>query len=309
MRIIFMGTPDFALPALNALYESGHELALVVSKPDAARGRGKKLQSCPVKARAEELGLRVVTPDRIKGNEEFFSLLRSLAPDFIVVAAYGKILPKEVLEAPKYACLNIHASLLPLYRGAAPIHWAVIDGQKETGVSLMYMAEGMDTGDVCAVKSTEVGLKTTEELFSELSEMGAELLLEQLPGIAEGSAERLPQDDSLATYAPMLFKEDGVLDFSRSAEELCRVVRGFYSWPMASTVWNGKVMKVHAASEGEKSYDLKPGTIAETGAFGIAVACGTGSIVLEKIQLPGKRTMSASDFLAGNRIEIGTVLG
>lgn len=309
MRIVYMGTPDFAVPPLEALHRAGHEILLVVSKPDTAKDRGKKIQSCPVKLKAEELGIPVETPEKLKNNEAFFEKLEALAPDFIVVAAYGKILPKRVLDTPKYACLNIHASLLPAYRGAAPIHRAVIDGVEETGVTLMFMAEGMDTGDICVQKTTPVGLKTTEELFDELSVMGAQLLVETLPAIADGTAPRIAQDEALATHAPMVFKEDGILDYTKSAREICCTVRGFYSWPMASTIYNGQVMKVHAAREGENVYDAAPGTVVKADKKGIVVACNGGSVVLERIQMPGKKAMDVSAFLAGNKIEIGTVLG
>lgn len=309
MRVVYMGTPDFAVPPLEALHEAGHDVVLAVTKPDVAKDRGKKIQSCPVKQKAEELGIPVETPEKLKNNEAFFEKLETLEPDFIVVAAYGKILPKRVLDAPKHCCLNIHASLLPAYRGAAPIHRAVIDGMEETGVTLMYMAEGMDTGDICVQKTTPVGLKTTEELFDELSVMGAQLLVDTLPSIADGSAPRIPQDDSLATMAPMLFKEDGILDYTKTAHEICCTVRGFYSWPMASTVYNGQVMKVHGAHEGEFAYDAAPGTVVKADKKGIVVACNGGSVVLDRIQMPGKKAMDVSAFLAGNKIEIGTVLG
>ena len=309
MRIVFMGTPDFAVPALEALHNAGHEVLLTVTKPDTAKDRGKKIQRCPVKLKAEELGIPVETPEKLKNNEAFFERLEALDPDFIVVAAYGKILPKRILDTPKYACLNIHASLLPAYRGAAPIHRAVIDGVPETGVTLMFMAEGMDTGDICVQRTTPVGLKTTEELFDELSVMGAELLVETLPAIADGTAPRIAQDDTLASLAPMVFKEDGLLDYTKTSREICCTVRGFYSWPMASTIYNGQVMKVHAAREGETAYAAAPGTVVKADKRGIVVACKDGSVVLERIQMPGKKAMDVSAFLAGNKIEIGTVLG
>lgn len=310
MRAVFMGTPDFAVPALEALVKAGHDVALVVAKPDVAKDRGKKVQSCPVKAKALELGLPVETPEKIKHNEELFEKLDEIAPDFIVVAAYGKILPKRILDIPKYGCLNIHASLLPAYRGAAPIHHAVIDGVEETGVTLMFMAEGMDTGDICVQRKTPVGLKTTEELFDELSVIGAELLIEYLPKIADGSAPRIPQGEVGVSLAPMLFKDDGKLDYGKTSREICCLVRGFYSWPMASTVLNGQVMKVHSARENDEVFpDAAPGTVVRADKKGIVVACRDGSIVLEKIQMPGKKAMDVSAFLAGNKIEIGTVLG
>ena len=310
MKIVYMGTPDFAVPPLEALADAGHDVCLAVTKPDRARDRGKKLQSCPVKLKAEELGIPVQTPERLRGNEEFFELLRAEAPELIVVAAYGKILPKEILDLPVYGCINIHASLLPAYRGAAPIHRAVIDGCSETGVTIMHMAEGMDTGDIIAQASVPVGEKTTAQLHVELAELGARLVVETIPHIADGSAERIPQDEILASYAPMVFKEEGVLDFSRTAERICCVVRGFNSWPNASTLLNGRVMKVHEAHIGSAEERPEPyGTIVRADRSGIEVCCKGGTVVLTNIQMPGKKAMDVSAYLLGNKIEIGTRLG
>ena len=310
MKIVYMGTPDFAVPPLKALYDAGHDIALVVTKPDTAKDRGKKIQSCPVKKTAGELGLKTQTPEKLRGNTAFFETLRAAEPDFIVVAAYGKILPKEVLEAPKYGCINIHASLLPAYRGAAPIHRAVIDGCKQTGVTIMYMEEGLDTGDIIAQASTDVGEKTTAQLHEELAEMGAALIVQTLPKIADGTALRVPQDDSKASYAPMVFKNEGIIDFSKTAEQICCLVRGFNSWPTASTVYNGQVMKVHEAVTGKSTGTGKPfGTVLTADKKGIEVACGGGSVILKNIQMPGKKAMDVSAFLLGNKIETGTILG
>ena len=310
MKIVYMGTPDFAVPPLRALCAAGYDVALAVTKPDRAKDRGKKIQSCPVKLAAEELGIRTETPERIRGNEEFLSVLKEVSPDIIVVAAYGKILPKEVLELPRLGCINIHASLLPAYRGSAPIHRAVIDGCEKTGVTIMCMEEGLDTGDMIAQAETEIGEKTTAQLHEELAELGAELLIKTLPQIEDDTAVRTPQDDSLASYAPMVFKEEGVIDFSKSAERICCLVRGFNSWPTASTVFSGQVMKVHMAKPGNKAPSGKaPGTVLSCGKAGIEVSCGDGSVLLTNIQMPGKKAMDAAAFLLGNKIEIGTVLG
>ena len=310
MKIVYMGTPDFAVPPLRALFEAGHDIGLVVTKPDTAKDRGKKIQSCPVKKTAQELGLRTETPEKLRGNTEFFEMLKSISPDFIVVAAYGKILPKEVLEVPKYGCINIHASLLPEYRGAAPIHRAVIDGCSETGVTIMYMEEGLDTGDIIAQSKTDVGEKTTAQLHEELAEIGAGLIVETLPKIADGTAQRIPQDDTKASYAPMVFKNEGVIDFSKTAEQICRLVRGFNSWPTASTVYNGQVMKVHEAVSGKTSDSGKAfGTVLSADKNGIEAACRGGSVIIKNIQMPGKKAMDVSAFLLGNKIETGTVLG
>lgn len=309
MKIIYMGTPDFAVPALEALVSAGHDVALVVTKADRPKDRGKKMQSCPVKLKALELGLNVVSPEKIKDNTEFLDLLSAAEPDFICVAAYGKILPREILELPKYGCVNIHGSLLPKYRGPAPIHRAVIDGEKETGVTIMQMAEGMDTGDMYAKLAVEIGEKTTEDLHIELAEAGAKLLIETLPGIADGSIKGEKQDETLASYAPMVFKSEGVIDFSKSAEDICCLVRGFYSWPTASTVLKGEVLKVHKAKCGRKGDFGPAGTVAAADKNGIEVSCKDGSVLLTNIQAPGKKAMDVSAYLLGNKIEIGTVLG
>ena len=265
------------------------------------------MQACPVKLKAEELGLKVLSPEKIKNNDELYSLLEGIAPDFIIVAAYGKILPSEILDLPKYGCINIHGSLLPKYRGAAPIHRAVIDGEKETGVTLMYMADGIDTGDMIAKSSTPVLEKTTEYLHEELAKMGAELLVEQLPLIAAGKAGREKQDERYASYAPMVFKEEGVLDYSKSSHELCCLIRGFNSWPTASTIYCGETMKVHEAKEGTSKG--VPGTVLSADKHGIEVACADGSVIFTKIQMPGKKAMDVSSYLLGNKIEIGSILG
>ena len=320
MKIVYMGTPDFAVPALEALCASGHDVVLAVTKADRPRDRGKKMQCCPVKMKAEELGIPVETPEKLRGNEEFFERLRSLAPDVIVVAAYGKVLPKEVLEAPKYGCINIHASLLPAYRGAAPIHRAVIDGCEKTGVTIMCMAEGLDTGDMLAQEAVDIGEKTTAELHEELAVLGARMICEVLPKIEDGSVVCVHQDDSKASYAPMVFKEEGVIDFSKTAREICCLVRGFNSWPSASTTLGGQVMKVHMAAPGRSRAQLEqelsargaapaPGTVLSADKRGIEVACGDGSVLLTNIQMPGKKAMDVSAWLLGNRIQPGTVLG
>ncbi len=309
MKIVYMGTPQFAVPALEALVKAGHEVALVVTKPDRPKDRGKKMQPCEVKQKAAELGIPAVSPEKIKENDEFLNQLKNIAPDFIVVAAYGKILPEIILELPKFGCINIHASLLPAYRGPAPIHWAVVNGEKTTGVTIMYMAEGMDTGDILAAAETEIGDKTTEDLHIELAELGAGLLIETLPGIADGSLKRIRQDDAGATYAPMVFKDQGVIDYNKTAEEICCLVRGFYSWPTASTRYNGEVMKVHKACEG-KTGDFGPaGSVISADRRGIEVACRGGSVIFTNIQMPGKKAMDVSVYLLGNKIEIGAVLG
>jgi len=309
MKIVYMGTPDFAVAPLEELYNAGQDIALVVTQPDRPKDRGHKMQACQVKLKAEELGLKVASPDKIRGNEEFIDELKHIAPELIVVAAFGQILPKEVLDLPEFGCVNIHASLLPEYRGAAPIHRAIMDGKKETGVSLMYMGERLDTGDVFASAVSEIGRKTTPELFEELSVTGAKLLVSYLPKLADKSIVRIPQDDSKASYAKMVFKEDGIIDFSKSAAEIDCIVRGLYGGPSASTVFNGEKLKVHRTSVSDSESGKKPGTVISADKKGIAVACGKGTLILENIQMPGKKAMDVSAFLLGNKIDMGTVLG
>lgn len=308
LNIIYMGTPDFAVPPLKALADTGYNVSLVVSQPDKAKGRGKKLQNTPVKEAALSEGLNISQPEKIKSNEEFLEKLRSISPDIIIVAAYGKILPKELLDIPRLGCVNIHASLLPRFRGAAPIQKAILEGDKKTGITLMYMGEGLDTGDMIAKLETDIGHKTADELHEELSEMGAKLLIEYLPLIASGDISPERQNDELSCYAPMISKNDGLIDFSGDAEFIERQVRAMDSWPAAFTYMNGQQMKIKNAVVGD-DVDEDPGTIVEADKNGIVIACGKGSIVVKSLQMPGKRTMTADEYLRGNSIEKGTVLG
>ena len=308
LNIIYMGTPDFAVPPLKALADAGYNVSLVVSQPDKAKGRGKKLQNTPVKEAALSEGLNISQPEKIKSNEEFLEKLRSISPDIIIVAAYGKILPKELLDIPRLGCVNIHASLLPRFRGAAPIQKAILEGDKKTGITLMYMGEGLDTGDMIAKSETDIGHKTADELHDELSEMGAKLLIEYLPLIASGDISPERQNDELSCYAPMISKNDGLIDFSGDAEFIERQIRAMDSWPAAFTYMNGQQMKIKNAVVGD-NVDEDPGTIVEADKNGIVIACGKGSIVVKSLQMPGKRTMTADEYLRGNSIEKGTVLG
>ena len=316
MNVIYMGTPEFAVPALERLHAAGNQISLVLAKPDMPRDRGKKMQACPVKAKALELGLPVETPERLR-DEALISRIRELAPDIIIVAAYGKILSKAILDIPRLGCVNIHASLLPAYRGAAPIQRAILAGEKELGVTLMYMSKELDAGDMIAKASIPSVDQTSDEMFLELAELGADLLMEQLPLIAEGKAERTPQDASLASYAPMIEKEDGRIDFTESAYKICCRVRAMNSWPSAFCQLDERTMKVHEAREltPEEREALpslmaaagsEPGTVLRADKKGLLVACGEGdAVVFTKIQLPGKKAMEVSAFLLGNKIEIG----
>lgn len=309
MKIIYMGTPEFAVPPLQKLCENGYQVKLVVTQPDKARDRGKKVQYPPVKEYALKHGLEVLQPERMKGNEEFITRVKEINPDLIIVAAYGKLLPAELLQIPRLGCINIHASLLPKFRGAAPIHRSIIEGEEITGVTLMYMEEGLDTGDMIAARSTEIDKKTTAELHDELSIIGAELLITSLPYIEKKINGRTKQDDSRATYAPMIFKQDGLVDFGKSPEELERLIRGLNSWPGAYTIYHGESMKLWQADALEERTNMPHGMVIGVSDEGIKVAAGGRALLLKRIQLPGKKAMQVSDYLKGNKIAIGEILG
>lgn len=308
MKTIFMGTPDFAVPCLKALAESSHEVMAVLTQPDKPKGRGYKMIPTPVKSAAAEYDIPVYQPLSLrKGDDaaEAMKLLRKLAPDIIIVAAYGQILPKEVLELPKYGCVNIHASLLPKYRGAAPINWVILNGEKESGVTSMQMAEGLDTGDMLIKKSTEIGENETyQELYSRLSEMGADVLLETLSAIENGTLTPEKQDDSLTCYSPMITKEMSALDFNKSAAEVHNTIRGVTGFAML----DGKRLKIFSSMlTGKTSEDAANGEIVDTASFD--VKCGDGQIIrFLEVQPEGKKRMNVSDFLRGNKLSTGKIL-
>lgn len=308
LKTVYMGTPEFAVSGLEALYKSGHEIGFVVTQPDKARDRGKKIQFTPVKEKALELGLEVLQPEKIKGNEEFLDRLKDYNPDLIVVAAYGKLLPPEIIHLPRLGCINIHASLLPRWRGAAPIQRAIMAGDEETGITLMYMEEGLDTGDMIAKKSVKIGKKTQAELHDELAALGGELLSEQLPNLASGNIVREKQDDSLANYASMIFKKDGELDFSKSPQELECLIRGLDPWPGAYSFYKGQMIKIWSAEALDKTTDKADGTILSAAGKGIEIAAGGKVLVADVIQMPGKKRVKAEDFLKGNKLEEGEIL-
>ena len=313
MRIVYMGTPDFAVNPLHALAKAGYEVVGVVTQPDKPKGRGKTMLPTPVKEEAMKHGFPVFQPLKVR-DPEFLSILKELAPDIIVVAAFGQIIPKSILDMPKYGCINIHASLLPKYRGAAPIQQAVIDGEKESGVTIMRMATGLDTGDM--ISKIVVPLADDEtggSLFDKLAEAGGRLLIDTLPHIFDGTAvyEKQPEE-SPTPYAGMITKQMGMMDFSKSAMELERLVRGLNPWPSAFTYFNGKTLKVwesFVAGDDElldcEAKQTEPGTVVKTDKKGIYVACGDGVLVLSAVQLEGKKRMDADAFLRGCRIEAG----
>lgn len=315
MRLIFMGTPDFAASSLARLIEDGHEIAAVFTQPDKPAGRGKRLQAPPVKELALRHGLAVHQPSKIKTNEEARRVFESVAPDVCVVAAYGKILPAWMLEAPRLGSINVHASLLPKYRGAAPINWAIARGERETGITIMRMDEGLDTGPMLTKRAVEIGPEeTAEELTARLAKLGAELLSETLPLVERGEIIPEPQDDRAATYAPMLRREDGLIDWGMSAAEVAARARAFQPWPGAYTMFRGGRLIIWRARDcehqgGPQVGRGEPGEIRAIGKDGITVCCGGGSaLLIEELQIEGKRRLSARDFANGMRLAPGDSL-
>ncbi|HLK99091.1 MAG TPA: methionyl-tRNA formyltransferase [Myxococcaceae bacterium] len=302
-RIVFMGTPEFAVASLAALFDIG-EVVAVVTQPDKPKGRGNAISISPVKALALERGLTVLQPQKLR-TPPFAEELRKLSPDVCVVTAYGKILPKDVLEVPPHGCVNVHASLLPRFRGAAPIQWAIAHGDTETGVALMRMDEGLDTGPVISMKRLPIEHEdTSATLHGKLSRLGGDILREALPAYLRGELKPAPQPSEGMVLAPIIQKEDGLLDFSRPAVELERRLRAFTPWPGVYTGLNGARLKVHRVRVG--SGQGAPGTVLSAGPQGLEVACGEGSLVLLDVQLEGKRVMSAAEFLSGHKLAPGS---
>ncbi len=324
MRIIYMGTPDFAVPALKKLIQSKHEIIAVITQPDRAKGRGKKMLPPPVKELAIESGIDVFQPDRIKGNEEILETIKALNPDAIVVAAYGRILPKELIGIPKYGCLNIHASLLPRWRGAAPMQHAILAGDEKTGITIMQMDEGLDTGDM--ILQSEIPLTKDGSglyyptLSDELSKLGGDLILEALDLIEKGECHPKKQDESLSTYAGLIKKEDGKIDFSvHTPSEIDRMIRAYEPWPGAYSYLNGEVFKfkhgkaltTHEYLEqgGEPLPESAPyGTVLKADDTGIYIKAKDGVFCLKELQIPGKNWMDAGSYLRGHKLEAGMVL-
>jgi len=307
MKIIFMGTPEFAVPSLRALIESGEEVVAVVTQPDKPKGRGLEIVPPPTKILAEKHRIPVLQPAKIK-TEEFFIELKKFNPDLICVAAYGKILPKNILDLPTYDCINVHASLLPKYRGAAPINWAIIRGEKVTGITTMKMDEGMDTGDMLLKKELPIDDEDTGETLSEkLSEIGGKLLIETIRLLKEGRLNPIPQDHSQATYAPMLKKEDGKIDWKKSAEEIKNLIRGTLPWPGAYTNLEGKLLKIYKARLAED--EGKPGEIIKSDSDTLRVATGKGALDILELQIEGAKRLKTEEFLRGRKIKERTILG
>ncbi|WP_238326385.1 methionyl-tRNA formyltransferase [Desulfuromonas acetoxidans] len=307
IRTVFMGTPDFALDTLQGLIESGVQMVGVYTQPDRPKGRGKKLAAPPVKELALEHDIPVFQPQKLR-DEEAVKQLRSLSPDLIVVVAYGQILPQAVLDIPKYGCINVHASLLPRHRGAAPINKAIVDGDPMTGVTTMMMDVGLDTGDMLVKKSLSIHPdETAGQLHDRLAPLGREAMEETLARLCAGTLAREKQDDSLSTYASMMKKEDGCIDWSKEARQIHNLVRGLDPWPGAYTLLDGQTLKLAKTRcvEGQG----EPGQVLEASGETVIVACGQGALQLGALQLPGKKMLSAADFLRGRGLEKGNLLG
>jgi len=307
MKIIFMGTPDFAAASLEALIDSRHEIQAVVTQPDKPKGRKGELTPSPVKVIAKREGIKVYQPLKVR-DEEFVETLRAYNPDVMVVVAFGQIIPLSILEMPKYGCVNIHGSLLPKYRGAAPIQWAVLDGEKETGITTILMDEGIDTGDILLKKTIKIDTdETSGSLFDKLMALGAETILETLDELEKGNLTPTKQGESPTAYAKMLTKTMGLIDFTKPAKELDCFVRGMNPWPSAYTLLSGKTLKLWKVRAVEGSG--KAGSVIVIGKESFTIACGEGAIEVLEVQLEGKKRMSAGDFLKGSTLNIGQELG
>lgn len=337
MKTVFMGTPDFAATVLDYLYQSNNEIAMVFTQPDRAKDRGKKVQFTPVKEKALEHGTEVLQPEKVRGNEEVMDALRKVAPDIIVVAAYGQILPEEILNLPKYGCINVHASLLPKLRGASPIQQAIVTGETETGVTIMQMGKGLDTGDMLSSKSLEIGDMNGSRLHDALAHLGGSLLIETMKRLEEGSVVPVKQDESKATYAGLISKKDGKIDFSKSPEEIERLIRGFDPWPGAFCFHGDVQFKFRKAVATDEDAvipeeisatdedavmpeeisatddivvadknKVADGTVVAANKEGLRIACGGKILIVTEIQPQGKRAMKVDDYLRGHSLEVGS---
>ena len=301
MRIIFMGTPDFAVPSLRKLIEKGHSIEAVFTQPDKPKGRGHKMQMSPVKELALENNIPVYQPVTLRNNEEALNLIKDIDPDMIVVAAYGKILPEAVLNAPKFGCINVHGSLLPKYRGAAPIQWSVLNGDKVTGVTSMYMGLGIDTGDMISKREMIIGEnETAGELFDRMSLVGAELLVDTIPEIESGKAERVAQNEAESTHAPMINKEMGNVNWNESADKIFNLIRGLNPWPCAYSSLDRKKMKIFSSTVIEKSGEPGKAFVYDNK---LAVYCGEKALVLLEIQPDNGKRMNSQSYLLGHPIK------
>jgi len=308
MKIVFMGTPEFAVPSLERLIAE-YEVAAVLTQPDKPKGRGKRVAMSEIKEAALKHGLTVYQPADLRKDEELIKILKDMKPDFIVVVAYGQILSKEVLDIPKYGCINLHASILPKYRGAAPINWAIIRGEKISGNTTMLMDVGLDTGDMLLKSEVPItDSMTAGELHDILKEDGAELLLETLMKLAEGKIQRQKQENWDGFYASMLNKEMAAIDWTKSSQEIHNLVRGLNPWPIAYTNYKVSIMKIYSSAVLSSGSASKAGTITDVSKEGVRVSCGQGEIMLKKVQFPGGKPLDVSEYIKGHKIDINEVL-
>lgn len=304
MRIVFMGTPDFAEASLKKLLDCGEEVVAVFTQPDKPKGRGMEMSYPPVKELALQHGIPVYQPVKMRDGTAL-ELIKACKPDILVVVAYGRILPDDILAVPVYGAINVHGSLLPKYRGSAPIQWSVLNGDEKTGVTIMYLASECDAGDIICSEETAIGeYETSGELFDRLKDIGAELLVKTLKAIENGTAARTPQDHSRATHAAMLDKSLCPIDWTKPARGVIKWVCGMQPWPVATMEIEGVVCKVFSAEYGAESTDKAPGTLIRTVDKGLEVACGSGTVIVKEIQAAGKKRMTAADYLNGRRIKL-----
>ncbi|MDY5051103.1 MAG: methionyl-tRNA formyltransferase [Candidatus Mucispirillum faecigallinarum] len=306
-KIVFMGTPEIAVPSLKALVENGFDIPLVITQPDKPKGRGQAVQFPPVKEYALSAGLNVFQPEKIKNNNEVMEKLKSISPDFFAVVAYGKILPQDILDIPKKAPVNVHFSLLPKYRGPAPVNWAIINGEEETGVDTMLMDAGMDTGDILLTAKTLILKKNAGELADELAITGAELLIKTLNEFE--SITPVKQDDSLATKAPMMNKEMGLINWADDAVNIERMIRAFTPWPAGYTLLDNKKVKIFKSDVAEINNTADPGTVIDIDKESFTIACGKNALKIFGLQIEGKKRMDTKSFLAGFKLEKGKIFG
>ena len=307
---MFMGTPEFSISTLEALKDSGYDVETIITQPDKPKNRGQKMSHPPVYDYAVENNIKVFQPVSLK-KENFEDILINANPDIIIVTAYGKILPEYILNYPKYGCINVHASLLPKYRGAAPIQWSIIDGETKTGVTIMYMEKGLDTGDMILKKEVDIlSDDTYETLHDKLAIAGKSAIIDALKLIENGNVNAQKQDDSLSSYAHMITKETAKIDWNKSAHEINNLVRGLYPFPKAMTIYLGKLLKVIKTEICDETTDKNAGTIIKTDKESIFVSCGNNTVIkIKNIQIEGKKAMAVKDFLVGNEIQTGIILG
>ena len=304
MRVVFMGTPDFAVPSLRRLIADGHEVAAVFTQPDKPKNRGMKLIPTPVKAAALEAGIPVYQPTTVR-DEAVLEEIRRMEPELLAVAAYGKILPEALLNIPTVAAINVHSSLLPKYRGAAPINWAILNGDEETGVTIQHLGVELDAGDIITVRKTPIDpQEDAAQLYARLADLGAEALSEAVSALADGTAQRIPQGEAEGPYASMLSKEMSPIDWNKNAQTIVNQVRGLIPWPCATAQLNGETVKVYRAAVGTET-KAAPGTVVSAGKGGIAIAAGDGrQVVVLELQRPGSKRMAAADYLLGHPINV-----